>query len=97
MGEMKIPEKVVWKYPLPIMEGTVFSLELPREAEIRHFAMDPSSHNLVLAMWVEMIPENEKEIREFQVVGTGERFDILSTYYGTTITEGFVFHLYEIF
>ncbi len=49
------------------------------------------------AFWVEVDPDAEVETRTFQIVGTGERFTALSTYYGTMQIGAFVFHLYEVF
>lgn len=47
--------------------------------------------------WVEVDPDAGEESRTFQIVGTGERFTALSTYYGTMQIGAFVFHLYEVF
>lgn len=87
----------VWKYVIPIVPGD-FTLKLPKDSHLLHVAVQ-DEHPQV---WVLVnLGEQETEIRQFRVAGTGHRMglDHLPIHAGSfMLCEGaLVFHLFELF
>lgn len=85
--------RTVWKYPVQITD--VFTLTMPRGAEILHVAMQFELPYL----WAWVNPDEPTETRTFAIVGTGnpapEPDD--SFYHGTFQHMGgqLIWHLFE--
>lgn len=94
MGTMK----TVWKYDLSPNDGDSMRvhIEMPVGAQVLTAQMQHSKPQL----WVLVDPNASKELRSFQVVGTGHPFEPAPTarYVNTFQMQGglFVFHLFEV-
>lgn len=74
------------------------TFELPKETIVRQFGVQNISGIPHMVFWAEVrLSQTEMENRTFQIVGTGEEFTVLSTYYGSAQIGTYVFHLYEVF
>lgn len=83
----------VWKYVLRKPQQLV---EMPAGARLLHVDQDPASLNP--AVWAEVDPQADPQVRRLAVVMTGEAFDSEGlTYIGTAwIRElGIIAHVYE--
>lgn len=88
---------IVYKYVFH--EGvTRQSFELPKEAVVRSFGVQQIAGVPHMVFWAEVkAHQKDVENRTFQIVGTGEPFSVMSTYYGSAQIGAYVFHLYEVF
>lgn len=89
--EMK---KQIWKFAI---NPNKTILEMPKDAEI----LTIQTQNEIPCIWVLVNPENAKELRHFEVYGTGHNIHcdmgIERKYINTFQLDGgsFVFHLFE--
>lgn len=82
----------VWKYPLPVEEGT-FELEMPKRAVVLNVRMKDGRPHL----WAMVDQDLMLEPREFFLVYTGVQFDWGWSWIGTAVSDGtnLVFHYFE--
>jgi len=86
-------EKTIWKFEL--QNNDFQAIEMPKDAEI--LSIQPQNNKVCI--WAKVDPDNEKESRAFQIIGTGNPVsDKPKKYLGTfQIYEGqLVFHLFEL-
>lgn len=84
-------KKQIWKFPLSSKDATV---EMPEHAEI----LTVQAQGEIPCIWAIVNPDNEKELRHFEIYGTGH--DLTASkkkYIGTFQVNGgaFVYHLFE--
>jgi hypothetical protein len=86
--------RTVWKYPVQLTGGPQ-ELHVPTGAEIIHVDYDGRRE---LCLWALVDADNDKEWREFKIVGTGhpEVDPETDHYVGTVINLGFVWHVFEV-
>jgi hypothetical protein len=82
----------IWKYQVP--QNRLFEIEMPAAAHILSVQMQQDK----TCIWALVNPLLTKEMRKFQMVGTGHEFDLFPThrFIGTFQDGPFVFHLFEI-
>ena len=79
--------KQIWKYKFN------YGIEMPLDAKILTIQTQDGEPTI----WALVNPNNELEIRNFRIVGTGNPFDDTNyTYIGTFQDGPFVWHLFEI-
>lgn len=89
---------VIWKYDLNPNEGDQMScfLEMPAQAKILTVQIQHGKPRL----WALVDPNRSKELRRFQVVGTGHPFEPAPTAHhigSFQMHEGtFIFHVFEV-
>lgn len=84
--------KTIWKFPLPdIAEEAEFKVPLRSKPIL--FGLDPQG---ILAVWY-LIPNTNSptERRVLRVTGTGHPVPDNVVYVGSTVDNGFVWHLWE--
>jgi len=84
--------KTIWKFKIELED--TFSIEMPKDAEILTIQEQES----LIQMWALLNPNAEKEIRNFEIFGTGHPVgEGVRKYIGTfQLREGrLVFHLFE--
>ena len=87
-------KKQIWKFPIHTNNIIV---EMPKDAEI----LTIQTQNETPCIWALVNPENAKELRHFEVYGTGHDIhcycDIECKYINTFQLDGgsLVFHLFE--
>jgi hypothetical protein len=85
--------KRVWKFPLPVLEGDVFTIDMPFGADILTLQMQDRTPTL----WALVDPYADSVSRQFRIAGTGHPIaDKIRGYVGTFQTGGLVFHLFEL-
>ena len=84
-------ERVIFKYCIDINKWN--EIVMPAKAKV----LTVQFQLVKPVMWVETNPyTDDKETREFWIVGTGHEFDVEdATYIGTYQDGGFVGHVYE--
>lgn len=96
--------QVVWKYELKPNEGDslLVTLLMPKGAQVLTVQMQGATPQI----WALVDPNAPKEVREFQVVGTGHTFEpraclkYLGTFQlenGAFMSPTFVFHVFEVY
>ena len=81
--------KTIWKYKL-IPRSTY--IEIPKGAKFLHLDIQ----NQDICLWFQVDPENEIEIRSFEIIGTGWEFKDDNLNYIGTINNGlYIWHIYE--
>ena len=83
----------VWKYPIRLREGGIARFHMPALAYVMHVATQSED----VCLWAIVNPDEDREWRTFEVVGTGQPFDsdLLSLYIGTAQMDGYVWHVFE--
>lgn len=81
--------KTVWKYQFPKASKAAF--EIPSHAIILRADMQDGT----LCLWALVEPLNDKETREFSVVGTGHPVPPFSDFVDTVMDAPFVWHVFE--
>lgn len=92
--------RTVWKFTMPYQLDAVATWSIPEGARLVHVAPDviePGSLSQpALSAWFEVDTEADREIRVFEVFGTGHSIPDGAGEYRGTIREGWlVIHLYE--
>jgi len=86
----------IWKYELPLED--IFAIGMPKDAKILCIQTSLATDKPVMYALVD--PENEKELREFKIHGTGHPIENASKYQyiGTFQIRCvmLVFHVFEI-
>lgn len=81
----------IYKYELELLPNQ--AILMPIGAKILHVGHQGSR----IYLWAEVNPEAMPESRYFSVAATGEDlYQMPMTHLGTTITEPYVWHVYEI-
>jgi len=90
-------DKEVWKYKLED-SGHVQCLNMPVNAQILTVDVQSVQSNDI-CIWAEVNPRRGKEVRYFELVGTGipipETANVTRHYIGSVQRGPFVWHLYE--
>lgn len=82
--------RVIYKYPISL--GGINRIQLPMGATFRIFA----EQNGQFFVWFEVYSDRETEYRDFVIHGTGHEIENPSVYRGTTFSNPFVWHLFEL-
>lgn len=83
---------VVFKYPIPNYP-TKFSLSLPLRSEVVALQLQKGSPQI----WVRLNKQEVNlQVRNFQIVGTGEELEDLAKYIDTFQQGDLVWHLFEV-
>jgi len=92
---------IIWKFELHILQTTnehgfiidrSIKVEVPTDAQLLH--LETVNHSLY--MWVRCNPDNEKVIRKFDVLATGENITKdLGPFLTTVMMEPDVWHIFE--
>lgn len=82
--------KTVWKYPIARQMST--SIDMPAGASPLRVGIQSG----FICIWVCVIPELEKERRNFQVSGTGDPVPLSAKYIGSVTDGPFEWHVWEI-
>lgn len=91
--------RAIWKFPLSSV-GSLTVVYMPKGAIIRRFAFDVG-HAIPgrvppPTIWAECQPDAPREMREFQLIMTGEKIhDSRLQWIGTDQHGGFVGHCFE--
>lgn len=86
--------KAIWKYVFDLSAGQIQHHEIPEGGVVRHVARQDH----LIAMWVEVFPDEPRTHRVFRIVGTGHReIEDWDSYLGTVQMGIFAWHLYEVY
>lgn len=83
--------KTIYKYTVSVYTPRV---RVPAGATVLFVGTDPG--NGYPAIWMELDPEAEYEDRYYTFIGTGHDVPVGGRYIGSTISDPFVWHVYEI-
>jgi hypothetical protein len=81
----------VWKFPLRATWRDIADVEMPKGAQVVHFAAEP-----VPTLWATVDPEQPAETRSFQVFGTGHDLPHGARHVGTYFSGPLVWHVFEL-
>lgn len=83
--------RTVWKFLVPFRGGP--RAPVPRHGEVVHCGPDPETG--VPAVWIEVDPGAEIEMRQFVAIATGAAVPPGALHRGTAICGDYVWHVYE--
>ena len=82
----------VWKFVIPVEDE--FTIQMPRAAELLFVAAQGDEP----CLWARVVPERDRETRQFRLRGTGHPVDMDCEHVGSFMLRGgaLVFHLFEV-
>lgn len=84
--------RAIWKYPLNLGGGSVWSMYDIPDGVVRHVGEQTGE----IMLWIEVDPEAEPTRRTFQIIGTGHpEIEPGYVYLGTVPIGPWVWHVYE--